>query len=159
MRWANLQKKSPRGVTEKMAPIYHLHEEAMTQSNRKQIVEKFFQLIMQGRPLDSLQFFSSECRQHNPYVSGGMYSLLEAMIKAQNSMRVESDPALSVKRILEDEDIVAVHTELYNSNSDLSKGGLRQVHLFRSDPRDKITEYWDITQVLTQDMPEVVNAF
>jgi len=131
----------------------------MTHSNRKKIVDEFFQLIMEGRPLDSLPFFSSECRQHNPYVSGGMDSLLNAMIEAQKTMKSDFDAILSVKSILEDGDLIAAHTELYNSSSDLSRGGLRQIHLFRFDPQNKIIEYWDITQVLTPEMPNVANAF
>ena len=70
-----------------------------------------------------------------------------------------SDPYFAVKRVLADGDMVTVHTELLNSKSKPSKGGLRQVHLFRFNKGNKIVEYWDVTQVIQSDMPNAANAF
>ena len=55
--------------------------------------------------------------------------------------------------------MVAAHTELLSSKSNPGEGGLRQVHLFRFGPDDKIVEYWDVTQMVRPDMPNPANAF
>ncbi len=68
------------------------------------------------------------------------------------------EPTLSVKHVLVDGDFVAAHTELLNSKSKPSEGGLRQVHLFRFED-DKIVEYWDITQQVLPTMPNAAGAF
>ena len=63
-----------------------------------------------------------------------------------------------VKHIISDGDIVAVHTRPISDSSNLSKGGLRQIHLFRFDS-DKIVEYWDITKQITPKMLKAGGAF
>jgi predicted SnoaL-like aldol condensation-catalyzing enzyme len=132
----------------------------MAQSDRKWLVQEFFRLISQGHPEEGLRFFTPDCKQHNPYVFGGMDALVNAMKAVQSEgIGGESDAGLSVKRMLEDGDFVVAHTELYNSSSDHRKGGLRQVHLFRFGEANKIVEYWDVTQLLTPDMPNVANGF
>jgi predicted SnoaL-like aldol condensation-catalyzing enzyme len=60
--------------------------------------------------------------------------------------------------VIEDGDFVAVYTQLLGTKSDPSKGGLRQVHLFRFDG-DKIAEYWDVTQTILPSIPNPANAF
>jgi predicted SnoaL-like aldol condensation-catalyzing enzyme len=129
-------------------------------SRRKRIVRQFFSLIVQGKQMDGLRYFSSNCRQHNPYVQGGMEALLDAMTAAQQEPMKFSDPEFSVKRVIADADMVVVHTELLNSKSNPNEGGLRQAHLFRFGKNNKITEYWDLSQqVQPGEMPYPANAF
>jgi predicted SnoaL-like aldol condensation-catalyzing enzyme len=132
---------------------------AANSQNRKKIVRDFFKLVVQGRQKDSLRFFASNCKQHNPYVHGGMDALFDAMAAVQQEAPKYPDPDFAVKRILADRDMVAVHTELLNSKSKPSEGGLRQVHLFRFGRDNKIVEYWDITQMVQSSMPNAANAF
>ncbi|HZW58498.1 MAG TPA: nuclear transport factor 2 family protein [Nitrososphaerales archaeon] len=127
--------------------------------SKEKIVKDFFQLIVQGRPKEGLAFFSSDCIQHNPYVKGGMDALLDAMAAMQKESPKYPDPYFNVKYILVDRDMAAVHTELLNSKSNPSQGGLRQVHLFRFGANNKIVEYWDITQTIQPDMPNAKGAF
>ena len=115
--------------------------------------------MFQGRQKEGLRFFSSDCRQHNPFVSGGMGALFDAMTAAQEGAPGYSDPHFAIKRVLAEGDMVAVHTELLYSKSKPGKGGLRQVHLFRFDRRDKIVKYCDITQEVQAGMPSSANAF
>ena len=68
----------------------------------------------------------------------------------------KADFKLTIRLVLADGDLVAVHTQLASSNP--SEGGLRQVHLFRFRG-DKIVEYWDITQVVPENAPNVAGAF
>lgn len=127
--------------------------------NRKKIVRDFFDLVSQGRQNEGLGHFAPECRQHNPYVRGGMSALFESMAAAQNQAGDYPDPSFAVRNVIADGDMVAVHTELLASESKPRAGGLRQVHLFRFGPDDKIVEYWDVTQTVQPDMPNAANAF
>lgn len=125
---------------------------------RKKVVREFFGLVAQGRQKDALRFFAPGCRQHNPYVKGGMQALFDSMAAAQGEAPSYPDPSFEVKRVVAEGDVVAAHTELLASRSDPGKGGLRQVHLFRFR-RDKVVEYWDVTQMIQPDMPNAGNAF
>jgi predicted SnoaL-like aldol condensation-catalyzing enzyme len=134
-------------------------------TDQKGLVNRFFEFIMSGNVKDSLPFFSSDCKQHNPYVSGGMNELMDSMIAVQErgaeEFHAEADsfePAFTIRHVIEEGDIVVVHTEMKTSKSDPSKGGLRQAHIFRFKD-DKIVEYWDITQMLSEDLPNTANAF
>jgi len=127
-------------------------------SQRKKIVKEFFAIL--GTPSDTLKFFAPDAKQHNPYVNGGMDVLMESMASAQKSMTPQfDDMEFAIKHVLADGNMVAVHTELLNSKSKPDEGGLRQVHLFRFGPRNKIVEYWDITQLITKDHSNPANAF
>ncbi|MDG7008527.1 MAG: hypothetical protein JRN06_09850 [Nitrososphaerota archaeon] len=56
---------------------------AARSAGRKKIVRDFFRLVTQGKQRDGLSLFASDCRQHNPYVRGGMEDLFESMSTAQ----------------------------------------------------------------------------
>jgi predicted SnoaL-like aldol condensation-catalyzing enzyme len=108
---------------------------------------------------EGLRFFAPECKTHNPYISGSIENLVDAMIAANKDMSAQTrEPGFFVKHVLADGDLVAVHTELLNSKTKPSEGGLRQVHLFRFEG-DKIAEYWDITQQVLPNMPNASGAF
>ena len=128
-------------------------------SNRKEIVADFFRLIGEGRPRDGLKYFSANCVQHNPYVHGGMEALLDSMAAVQKEQSEFAEPSISLKHVVEQGDMVAVHTQIMFSKADPGKGGLRQVHIFRFGSGDEIEEYWDVTQVIRPDMPHAANAF
>jgi predicted SnoaL-like aldol condensation-catalyzing enzyme len=131
----------------------------MDPQSRKEVVADVFRLIGEGRPMDALKYFAPDCVQHNPYVKGGMKPLFESMIEAmKNTPRQYSDPELKVRLTMADGDYIAAYTQLLASKSDRSKGGLRQVHLFRFSG-DKVAEYWDVTQAILSDMPNPANAF
>jgi len=129
-----------------------------TTLQRKKIVRDFFGLVMQGRQMEGLSYFSPDCVQHNPYVHGGMKELFESMSAAQHGMKF-SDPSFAIKSVLADRDMVMVHTELLGAKSKPAEGGLRQAHLFRFGRGNKIVEYWDITQMVMPDMPNPAGAF
>jgi predicted SnoaL-like aldol condensation-catalyzing enzyme len=129
----------------------------MESSNKKTALE-FFDLVSSGKFKEGLRFFKHDCITHNPYVAGGIAALIDAM-SAVNKETAPKRPnaGFAVKHVLVDGDLAAVHTQLLNDRSDPSEGGLRQVHLFRFEG-DKIAEYWDITQVITPDMPNIKGA-
>ena len=128
----------------------------------KDIAIEFLNLVGSGRPKDGLRFFAPECKTHNPYISGSMNALIDAIIAVQKqgaegiSKGSKADFRLIIKQVLADGDMVAVHTQL--SSSKPSEGGLRQVHLFRFRG-DEIVEYWDITQQVPENAPNAAGAF
>jgi predicted SnoaL-like aldol condensation-catalyzing enzyme len=126
-------------------------------ARRKKVVRDFFQLVMQGRQKESLRFFAPSCRQHNPYVLGGMAALFDSMAAVQKESKY-TEPYFAIKNILAEGDLVAAHTVLLGNRSKPSEGGLRQIHLFRFDKRNRIVEYWDISQMVLPDMPNAAGA-
>ena len=125
----------------------------------KDIAMEYFKLISSGKYKEGLRFFAPDCITHNPFISGSIEGLVDAMIAASEDIGVQNmEPGFAVKHVLADGDFVAVHTELLNSKSKPGEGGLRQVHLFRFKG-DKIVEYWDITQQVSPDMPNAAGAF
>ena len=129
---------------------------------RKNIAVEFLRLVGLKRPKDGLRFFSPDCKTHNPYTSGGMDALTDAMIAVQKQgssgilKGSQADFKLDIRQVLADGDFVAVHTQIAGSKP--SEGGLRQVHLFRFSG-DKIVEYWDITQMVPENAPNAAGAF
>jgi predicted SnoaL-like aldol condensation-catalyzing enzyme len=125
--------------------------------DRKKIATGFFRLLMQGKVKDGLRFFAIDCKQHNPYVSGSMDALTDAMISAGEKM-AEEEPGgeLTIEHVLGDGDMVAVHTQIVSPGP--RPHGMRQVHLFRFRG-DKIVEYWDITQQIPAKLPNAMGAF
>jgi len=127
--------------------------------DRKGTVTDFFRLIGEGKPKEGLKYCAPDCIQHNPYVTGGMEALFDSMLDAMTNMRQQfPNPELKVNRILVDGDFVAAYTQLLSYRGEPSKGGLRQVHLFRFKG-DKIAEYWDVTQPIGPDMTNAGGAF
>jgi predicted SnoaL-like aldol condensation-catalyzing enzyme len=131
----------------------------MDSREQKRIVRAFFKLVAVGRQKDGLRFFASDCKQHNPFVRGGMDALFDSMAAAQRHSPKYTDPHLAIRSILADGNLVAAYTEFLGSRSKPQEGGLRQVHLFRFGKDNKIVEYWDITQQITSSMPNAANAF
>ncbi len=132
-----------------------------TRTNRshKAIIREYFELVGEGKFQDGLRFFADDCRTHNPYFAGDMHALAAGQAAAsQGSVAQYPDPAFTVEHVLEDGDLVAVHTHLLSNRANPSEGGLRQIHLFRFK-RDKIVEYWDISQGVTPDLPNASGAF
>ena len=129
---------------------------------RKDIAVEFLSLIGQGRPKDGLLFFAPDCKTHNPYVSGGMNNLIDAMIAVQKQgseviiKGSKADFKLTIRQVLADGDMVAVHTKVAGSKP--NDGGLRQMHLFCFSG-DKIVEYGDITQLVPENAPNAEGAF
>ena len=129
---------------------------------RKIIATEFLNLIAAGTPKDGLLFFDADCKTHNPYIAGGMNELIDAMIAVQKQgsegiiKGSKADFKLTIRQVLADGDMVAVHTQLAGSNP--KDGGLRQVHIFRF-MGEKIVEYWDITQMIAANAPNAEGAF
>jgi len=83
---------------------------------RKEAAVRFLSLIAAGRPKDGLVFFTPDCITHNPYTAGDMDALTDAMIAVQKQGSAgivkgsKADFKLSIRRVLAEGDVVAVHT-------------------------------------------------
>ena len=107
----------------------------------KNIILEYLKLLGSGKFKEGLRFFAPDCITHNPFISGNIETLTDAMIAASKDMNTNStDSEFVVKNVLADGNLVAAHTEFLNSKSRPSEGGLRQVHLFKFKD-DKIVEY------------------
>ncbi len=127
------------------------------ETDRKNIIMEVLNLLGSRKFKEVLPFFASDCKTHNPYISGGMDSLTDAMIKVSKGMMRDYESEFSIEHVMVDGDFVAAYTLLFNNKFEHEEGGLRQVHLFRFK-EDRIIEYWDITQEIRRDMPNVNGA-
>ena len=94
----------------------------------------------------AMRIFDPKCRHHNPYCAPGMKALFTEMAKVQQEMKsydMPTNPVFKVKEAIVDENMLVVHTTM-QSRSKPAKG-FRQIHKFRFR-RDKVVEYWDVTQ-------------
>lgn len=127
--------------------------------DRKNVALEFLRLAGLGKFKDGLRFFSPTCKTHNPYFSGNMDKLTDAMVQANAQGKAQYPNAeFTVKRALAEGEFVAVYTNLLNDKDKPEAGGLRQIHLFRFEG-DEIVEYWDITQQISPDLPNSAGAF
>ncbi len=129
------------------------------ENERKNIVIEYFKQVGTGNFKEGLRFFLPDCKTHKPFVSGNMAALTDAIIAANKEGASKYPEAeFSVKHVLADGDFVSVHTQLLSNKSKPNKGGLRQVHIFRFE-KNKVAEYWDITQQVLPNMPNAGGAF
>jgi len=127
--------------------------------DHKKIAIEFLSPSLTGKFSDGVKYFSPDCQTHNPYFSGNIKTLTQAMDKANKQGKGQYPNAeFTIKQAIEEGDTVVVHTELLNDKTKPDQGGLRQVHLFRFTG-NKIIEYWDITQQITPEMPNAAGAF
>ncbi|VVB64241.1 SnoaL-like polyketide cyclase [uncultured archaeon] len=83
-------------------------------------------------------------KHHNPFFPAGFSALKKAMI--ENHAQFPSKQ-LTVKHVLGDGDLVAVHSHIVLSSGE---PGIAAVHLFRFQS-DRIVEMWDCSQPVPAD--------
>jgi predicted SnoaL-like aldol condensation-catalyzing enzyme len=88
----------------------------MQEQEHKNIALSFFKLVEEGKFKEGLQYFSPNCITHNPYFSGTISNLVDAMVEAnKQGMSEFPKAAFSVRQVLSDGDYVAVYTQLLNN--------------------------------------------
>lgn len=119
----------------------------------KQAAAEFLQLVVAGRIDEAYRaHVNMGGKHHNPFFAAGFPALLEAMKDDQSR---SPDKKLTVKNILGDDDLVAVHSHLAFRPGD---PGMATVHLFRFG-QGKITEMWDCGMPIPPDSPNADGAF
>ena len=112
----------------------------------KEIALDFLYLAAKG---DSREAFSryvgKNFKHHNVYFKGDAETLMTAM---EESAKQIPDKIFEVKRALEDNDLVAVHSHVRLTPESL---GYAVMHIFRFD-EGKIAELWDFGQEVPANM-------
>ncbi len=120
---------------------------------RKDAAVQFLHLIISGHIEQAYdRHVNMQGKHHNPFFLAGFRALQQAM--SQNHAQFPHKH-LTVKHVLGDGDLVAVHSHLVPRPGDL---GMVVVHLMRFDG-DKIVEFWDCGQAIPADGPNADGAF
>jgi predicted SnoaL-like aldol condensation-catalyzing enzyme len=107
---------------------------------KKEIAQNFLKLAANGHSHEAFRLYVSEkFKHHNAYFKGDSDTLMLAM---EESSRTNPNKIFKIHHILEDENLVAVHSHLKQTPVDL---GFAVVHIFKFKG-DKIVELWDLGQ-------------
>ena len=107
---------------------------------KKEIAVSFQSLVVSGKIREAYdEYVHAEFRHHNPYFKGDRGSLLKAM---EENAKQFPNKTFEVKRVLEDGDLVAVHSRL-KLRPDMPE--MAVIHIFQFKD-GKIIEEWDVGQ-------------
>lgn len=119
----------------------------------KEKAVSFLQLVASGEVREAYRrYISPDFRHHNPFFQGDADSLMLAMEEnaSQNPNKI-----LEVKRVIEEGDLVAVHSHVKQKQDDL---GAAVVHIFRFQ-NNFIVELWDVGQPIPENSPNENGVF
>lgn len=125
----------------------------MVQSRRKEISASFLELAAAGRVREAYRnYVHPQFRHHNPFFPGDRESLLLGM---EGSAGQFPDKALKILRMIEEGDMVAVHSKVRLRPD---AGEIALIHIFRFEG-DLIIEEWEAGQEIPEDSPNENGAF
>jgi len=125
----------------------------MTDTDLKPIATGFLQRVAAGQVREAYRrYVADNFRHHNPWFAGDAGSLMKAM--EDNAAR-NPDKRLEILRVLQDGDLVAVHSQVRQNPQD--RGGAL-VHIFRFEG-GRIAELWDIGQPVPENSPNEYGMF
>ena len=108
----------------------------------KQIARDFLSLASKGESRVAFnKYVGIGFKHHNVYFKGDAESLMIAM---EENAKKTPEKVFEIKRILEDGDLVAVHSHVRQNSNDL---GAAVIHIFRFED-GKIIELWDLGQAV-----------
>lgn len=96
------------------------------------------------------KYVSPNFKHHNQYFKGDADSLMNAMIEADKSAPNRS---FNIKQVFETDDRVAVYSEVVKDEMKIAV-----VHMLRFE-NGKISEMWDVGQVIAKDSPNENGMF
>lgn len=118
----------------------------MTSITLKQIGRDFLTLCAAGNPREAFKLFAHKnFKHHNAFFKGDADSLMIAM---EESSKENPNRVFDIKHILLDGDLVAYHSYLKQTQSDV---GLAVVHILKFSD-NKIIEMWDMHQPIPENM-------
>ena len=121
-------------------------------TNRKDIAISFLGEAASGKVDEAYRRVSQSFRHHNAYFAGDVESLKAGMAEAHEKF---PDTKLEVKHVLEDGDLVAVHSRVSHGPDEAD---ITVVHLFRFEG-EQIAELWDIGMEAPKEMPNENGLF
>jgi len=122
-------------------------------TSRKEKAVSFLQQVASGEVREAYRrYIGTDFRHHNPYFRGDADSLMLAMEEnaAKNPQKI-----FEVKRVIEEGDLVAVHSHVKQKPEDL---GGAVVHIFRFH-NELIVELWDVGQPIPENSPNENGVF
>jgi predicted SnoaL-like aldol condensation-catalyzing enzyme len=120
---------------------------------RKDAAVQFLELVVAGRIDEAYEkHVDMHGRHHNPFYPAGFPALKKAM--TENRVQFPNKQ-YSVKNVLGDGDLVAVHGHIVLRPGE---AGIAVVHVFRFHG-EKITEMWDVGQLVPTNSPNKDGAF
>lgn len=112
----------------------------------KEIAQDFLNLAAKGHSQEAFQLYMSpDFKHHNVYFKSDANILMQAM---EESANLNPNKTFKIYHILEDNNMVAVHSHVKQNDTDL---GTAVVHFFRFES-DKIVELWDLGQAVPSKM-------
>jgi predicted SnoaL-like aldol condensation-catalyzing enzyme len=125
----------------------------MTDHSKKAIAADFLKMAASGRAREAFErYAASGFRHHNAWFPGDGPSLAKAM---DENAAQHPEKELTVHRVVEDGDQVAMFSEVHHSKGD---AGAAVVHFFRFEG-DRIAELWDVGQEVPADSPNRNGVF
>lgn len=121
-------------------------------ANKRDIAISFLKNAASGRLDEAYALVASNLRHHNPYFPGDAESLKAGMAQAAAMF---PNTTLVVKHVLEDGELVAVHSHVQHAANTLP---IAAVHLFRF-AGNEIVELWDVAMEAPQDSPNENGMF
>ena len=108
----------------------------------KENAQDFLNLAVKGHSQEAFTFYMSpDFKHHNVYFKSDANTLMNAM---EESAKLNPNKTFKIYHILEDGNMVAVHSHVKQNDADL---GTAVVHFFRFES-DKIVELWDLGQAV-----------
>lgn len=119
--------------------------------SNKEIAIKFLETCALESPAKAFaEHTNANFKHHNQYFAGDRDSLMNAMIDADKS---EPNKSLKIKQVFETDDRVATYSHVVKENMEIAV-----VHMFRFE-NGKISEMWDVGQVIERDSPNKNGLF
>ncbi|WP_299368041.1 nuclear transport factor 2 family protein [Winogradskyella sp.] len=120
--------------------------------NRKDIAKEFLQLAGMGHVKEAFDnLVSKDFIHHNQYFEGTREALQNAMSDAHLT---DPNKSIEVKNIFEENNIIITHSLVHKATMDIAV-----VHIFKFNADHKITELWDLGQVIEKDSPNKNGLF
>lgn len=121
-------------------------------SNKKSAID-FLNMVIAGRIDEAYQkYVDMNGKHHNPYFPKGFKELQKGM---EDNHRQFPLKKFSIKNVLEDGNLVAVHSHLMFKEGE---DGIITFHMFRFD-KGKIVEMWDCGQPIQRNSPNKDGPF
>lgn len=121
-------------------------------ANKRDLAISFLKNVASGRVDEAYALAASSFRHHNPYFPGDAESLKTGMAEVHKKF---PDTTLDVKHVLEDGELIAVHSHVQHASNTLP---IAAVHIFRFEG-DQIAELWDVAMEAPQDSPNENGMF
>lgn len=119
----------------------------------KEAATEFLRLVASGKVREAYREYAGpELCHHNAFFRSDAQSLMAAM--EENAVK-NPNKVLEIKRVLQDGDLVAVHSHIRQHPSDR---GSAVVHIFRFQG-GLIAELWDVGQAVPEDSPNELGMF